>query len=204
MNVAKRKYSGNLPCGKQMSQTVFVGPQLLHSEENNINANLSILIITFLDNIVTKTRCCPPMPLPAWSLTFHNFNTSTSQAPKLTTSLWSGSRETPGLNHFEMHSSIDNLNISTQAISKYQLHDHAQPRLPLSKTGLTQCAGNNDVTKRSCSPLKKVAKLKMFVNHFKLHKSLHKGARAPGKPPALPWSTSIFSTQRWQSAKPMQ
>ena len=57
------------------------------------------------------------MPLPAWSLTSPNYSTSTSLAPKLTTSLWPGSTLTPGLNHFEMHSSIDNLNISTQAIS---------------------------------------------------------------------------------------
>ena len=52
--MVNKKYSGNLPSGKQMSQTVFVGPQLLHSEENNINANLIILIITVLDNILTK------------------------------------------------------------------------------------------------------------------------------------------------------
>ena len=185
-----------------MSQTVFVGPQLLHSEENNINANLSILIITVLDNIVTKKQgaalpcpCQPGLSPPP----------TTARRP-----LWHPSwRPHFGqVAHWLLDLIISKCIVvliiwtSQHKPSQYQLHDHHQPRFPLSKTGLTQCAGNNNVTKRSCPPLKKVATLKMFVNHFKLYISPHKGARAPGKPPALLWSTSIFSTQRWQSQNP--
>ena len=47
--------------------------------------------------------------------------------------------------------------ISPAKIStRWNLHDHYQPWLQLPKTGVTQCARNNDVTKRSCSPFKKV------------------------------------------------
>ena len=85
LNVANINYSGNFPSGKQMSQTVFVGPQLLHSEENTINANLSILI-TVLDNI-KKNKVLPSHALA--SLVSHlpqlqHVNLSGTQADDLT------------------------------------------------------------------------------------------------------------------------
>ena len=147
-----------------MYKTVIVGPQLLHSEENitslsSTSDNLHPPHPSVFDNIFTKkkqgvafpragqpglppspTAACRPFRHPGWW----------PHAGQV----WTVAALLPVQKHLEM---VFLFMISPAKIcTRWNLHDHYQPRLPLSKTGVTQCARNNDVTKRSCSPFKKV------------------------------------------------
>ena len=88
----------------------------------------------------SPTAACRPFRQPGWW--------------PHTCQVWTLAALLPVQKHLEMAflCMISPAKIST----RWNLHDHYQPRLPLSKTGITQCAGNNDVTKRSCSPFKNV------------------------------------------------